>query len=167
MKIEKGAIISQITAFTEQEISKFLQEHPGLTFYAFALDCNVEYGEVNLCLNTEAGFEKSLSYYKDSDPEHYSSSEAIFDLKYNTGDWDYQCFATTYLFSDDEQMQITEEDRDAWLVSLLQICNESLDKITKTPAFKQISKTKDFISFCIDHDEDVVDAVRKTNPSCL
>ncbi|WP_099222201.1 DUF4303 domain-containing protein [Listeria costaricensis] len=165
MKPGKEAIIAQITTFAEQEIPKFLKAHPGLVFYAFALDCNVVYGEVNLCLNTLADFENSLASYQKNWPEEYSAEEEIFDLKYNTGDWEYQCFATTCFFSEEQINEIfASNSEDAWKF-YLQICNEALQQLTATPAFQMIPKEAGFISYCIDHDEDVAEAVRKTNPS--
>ncbi|WP_239254449.1 DUF4303 domain-containing protein [Listeria ilorinensis] len=164
MKLEREEIILQITAFAEQEIPKFLEKHQGLVFYAFALDCNVAYGEVNLCLNTLADFEKSLASYKKKWPDQYRTEEDIFALKYNTGDWEYQCFATTYFLQDEQLDEIYEQFSEEDWEYCLQICNESLPHITATAAFQAIPKEEGFICYCIDHEEDVAEAVRKTNP---
>lgn len=39
-----------------------------------------------------------------------------------------------------------------------------LREFEQTDLFRQIPKTKDFIAYCIDHDEDPVDALAKITP---
>ncbi|MEG7759807.1 DUF4303 domain-containing protein, partial [Listeria monocytogenes] len=74
-----------------------------LTYYAFAFDCNAEYAEINLCVNTEKAFAETLARYQNGKySENYQTEEEIQELKYNTGDWKYQCFDTFYVFSEEE-----------------------------------------------------------------
>lgn len=66
-------------------------------------DFNCEFGEINLCFNTEQAFAKVLNNYQNGDfSENYCTIEAIYHLRCNTGDWEYQCFDTLYVFSEDE-----------------------------------------------------------------
>ncbi|WP_226372129.1 hypothetical protein [Selenomonas timonae] len=44
---------------------------------------------------------------------------------------------------------------------MLQLCDEILAAFRETDVFKRIPKTADFISFCIDHDEDPADALAR------
>jgi len=94
---------NHLLEFTKEEVKKFLELYPHKVFYAFAYDCNAEYAEVNLCFNTEEDFLETLeSYQKGEYSEHYKSEESIMELKYNTGDWNYQCFATLEVMTGDE-----------------------------------------------------------------
>jgi len=150
-----------IVDFATQGIERFLQEHSGIEFYAFAFDCNAEYAEINLSLNTEASFKKTLEEYKAKYPENYQSAEDIRELKYNTGDWGYQCFDTIYVLTDEELDAIfqamPEDDYQTWqafVKRLLLLFTEALKTFTETLAYQKIAKTSDFIAYCIDHDED-------------
>ena len=159
-------IKTELLKFTKIEVDKFLQENINKTFYAFAYDCNAEYAEINLCFNTEEDFEKTLNNYQKGEfGKNYQSEEEIYDLKYNTGDWDYQCFSTTYLFSDDELEDILdsfpEDDYLSWhgfTENLLNLFCEVLVDFSKTEIFSKIPKTNDFKFLCLDHDEDIKNA---------
>lgn len=149
--------------FTIQGVEKFLQEHPGLEFYAFAYDCNAEYAEVNLCFNTAADFEKTLNYYRSGEyAKYYQTEEKIRELKYNTGDWEYQCFQTLRFMTADDLEEIFEQQPEtknkSWGLFLENLmclfCAAMLD-FTKTETFGKIPKTKDFVVYCLDHDESI------------
>ena len=165
----KEKVKKQIIDFAVQGVENFLKENPNLEFYAFAFDCNAEYAEVNLCLNTESDFQKTLKgYQKVEYLKYYQSEEGIKELKYNTGDWDYQCFETLYVFNDEELDKISQEmpddDYETWnkfVIELLELFTESLMDFTKTETFSKIPKTEDFIAYCIDHDEDVDTAIER------
>ena len=58
--MNKVKLKSELLEFTEKGVEKFLNENSNLEFYAFAFDCNAEYAEVNLCLNTENEFQKTM-----------------------------------------------------------------------------------------------------------
>ncbi|MBF2631754.1 DUF4303 domain-containing protein, partial [Listeria seeligeri] len=60
MRIDTQKIVN----FAIEGVEKFLQENPELTYYAFAFDCNAEYAEINLCVNTEEAFAEILAYYQ-------------------------------------------------------------------------------------------------------
>ena len=162
-------IKKQIIDFTVQGVKRFLKENPNLEFYAFAFDCNAEYAEVNLCLNTELDFQETLKYYQTGESsKYYKSEQDIIGLKFNTGDWKYQCFDTLYVFTDKELTEISKELPDdeykSWNIfirNLLELFTESLFEFTKTETYKKIPKSKDFIAFCIDHDEDFEQAMER------
>lgn len=162
----KDIIKGKLLDFTIAGVDKFLQEHPDMDFYAFAYDCNVEYAEVNLCFNTEDDFAKTLSgYQKGKYADCYQTKEEIEELKYNTGDWDYQCFDTIYLFSNEEIDDILSEipegddvQLNKFFDEILELISEALVDFTKSEVYNNIPKTNDFIAYAIDHDEDYFDA---------
>jgi muconolactone delta-isomerase len=157
-----------IVDFAVTGVQKFLQAHPNLEFYAFAFDCNAEYAEINLCLNTEADFAKTLKESQARYPEDYQSEDNIKDLRYNTGDWEYQCFDTLYILTDEQLSEIfqamPEDDYQTWqkfVGSLVVMFTEALQDFTKTETYKTIPKTQNFMAFCIDHDEDFETALSR------
>ena len=162
-------IKKQLLDFTENAVEDFLKKHSTLEFYSFAYDCNAEYAEVNLCFNTEAEFEKTLKHYQTGEYSRpYQSEDDIKELKYNTGDWEYQCFDTINVLTEDELTKIfndlPEDDYKSWnefLESLLAIFCEVLLDFSKTETFKRIPKTGNFLAFCIDHDEDFENAIER------
>jgi len=132
-------IKAEILRFTTVEVEQFLLAHPDKTFYAFAFDTHAEYAELNLCFNTEVDFQQRLAYYQSGEfAASYQSPEAIQELKFNTGDWEYQCFSTCYLLSG-------------------AVFTECLVQFTQTEVYQAIPKTDGFMAFSIDHDEDVAD----------
>ncbi len=175
MEIDKEKIKSELLNFTEIEVKKFLEQNKEKEFYAFAYDCNAEYGEVNLCFNTEEDFSKTLQKYQSGEfSHHYQTKEDIFDLKYNTGDWDYQCFSTLWVINQEkldvifEQFEPDDFDKlfDNFIEEIMVICTEVLIEFSKTKIFELIPKTENFKFFCIDHDEDFESAenrLRKIN----
>jgi len=155
----KQEIANQLLAFTEKEVVDFLAEHPDEKFYAFAFDCNAEYAEVNLCLNTEEVFRKTLNEYQSEYPEDYQSESDLLDLKYNTGDWEYQCFATTYIMEEDEMDALYGDDVDAQLTEFMEIFYQVLADFRKSTVYATIPKTDAFKLICLDHDDDVLESI--------
>ena len=165
-------IKAEILRFTTVEVEQFLLAHPDKTFYAFAFDTHAEYAELNLCFNTEADFQQRLTYYQSGEwAESYQSPEAIQELKFNTGDWEYQCFSTCYVLSEDElqtiQQSLPEDDFSEWeaiVGQIRSIFSECLQLFTQTEVYQSIPKTDDFIAFSIDNDEELPDIL---SPSVL
>ncbi len=167
--IGKEKIKTDLLTFTIQGVENFLFKNQNLEFYAFAYDCNSEYAEVNLCFNTELDFKKTLEHYQKGEfSKYYQSENEIKDLKFNTGDWDYQCFETTNVLSEEQLTKIfndlPDDDYKSWnefIEYLTKIFCECLIDFTKTETYKKIPKTNDFLAFCIDHDEDFEDAIER------
>lgn len=167
-KLKQSQLKKTIVEFTIRAVQQFLQEHPGLVFYAFAFDCNAEYAEINLCFNTETDFSKSLNHYQTKFTKNYQNEEDIRDLRFNTGDWEYQSFDTIYVLTDEQLNEIfqtmPEDDYQTWqklIESLLTLFTEALQDFTKTEVYQLIPKTDNFTPFCINHDEDFEDALRR------
>jgi hypothetical protein len=72
-------------------IAAFAAEHRDESFYAFAFDCNADYGEVFLCLNTEADLAATVRAWLAADPARVER-EIESDLRWNVGDWKYHAF---------------------------------------------------------------------------
>ncbi|MDR2425184.1 MAG: DUF4303 domain-containing protein [Prevotellaceae bacterium] len=169
MKINKDKLKKQIIEFAVKGVEKFLNENPNLKFYALAFDCNAEYAGIGLCLNTEESFQNTLKHYQTGDSaKYYQKAEDIKDLKYNTGDWEYQCFENLDVFDENELQKIFDEmpddDYQSWnnfVNDLLELFTESLVEFSKTETFTKIPKTDNFIVYCIDHDEDFDDAMER------
>lgn len=170
--INTTKIKQNLLDFTISGVEKFLKENPTLEFYAFAFDCNAEYCEVNLCFNTETDFQKTLTHYQSGKyGDNYQTDEEIIELKFNTGDWDYQCFDTHYVLEESELDEIyqncpEDDDDKTWLEfveNLNELFCEVLLQFTQTETYQKIPKTKDFTPFCIDHDEDFETATDRLN----
>ena len=166
--IDYAKVKHAIVDFATQGVEQFLQKHTGCEFYAFAFDCNAEDAEVNLCLNTEENFKKILEEYRIKYPKSYQSAKDIRLLKYNTGDWGYQCFDTMYVFTDEELDAIfqamPEDNYQTWqnfVEHLLIVFTEALQMFTESVTYQKITKTSDFTAFCIDHDEDFDTALNR------
>lgn len=165
--MDKIEIKKQLLDFTISSVEHFLNEHPDYQFYSFAYDCNAEYAEINLCFNTENEFKKTLQYYQTGKyAEQYQSEVEINDLKFNTGDWEYQCFETINVLTEDELTKIFNDlpadDYKSWnafIENLLEFFCEVLIDFSKTATFNKILKTDHFLAFCIDHDENFEEAM--------
>ena len=165
-QLDVDKIKKELLLFTQENVAKFLKENPDLIFYGFAFDCNADYAEVNLSFNTENSFEKTLhSYQTGRFAESYQTEEKIYDLKYNTGDWEYICFATIYVLTDEEAAEIydfeTEYEKQA--NDLMNLFGEVLLDFTLTDEFNNIPKTDDFKILCLDHDESIESAELRLN----
>ena len=155
--MKKEEIVAQISA--DMEI--FLNEHPQMEFYALAFDCNTEYAEFLVCMNTEDDFRQTLRDYQEDDKRYCTDAASIKNLRYNPGDWEHTDISEIELFSEDELAAQYQDDIERQCAELLQLCDEILAAFRETDVFKRIPKTADFISFCIDHDEDPADALAR------
>lgn len=79
---------NKLTKQVNRIIEDFAKKHPEETFYVLTIEGN------SLSLNSEEAFEKTLKKYQTNDPEYYSDDEDIERLKFNSGDFKYQGFAS-------------------------------------------------------------------------
>jgi len=164
--MDKPAIQKKVLDFTIDAVGKFLSEHPGLEFYAFAYDCTASMAEIRLCFNTEEEFQKTLKQYQTGKYAHrYQSAEGIRELRYNTGDWEYSVFDSMDVMSReevdrtyDELNAVSYKAYSEYLEGLQVAFCECLLDFTKTETYKKIPKTEDFAVFCFDHDEHPTDS---------
>lgn len=157
---------------TIETMTDFLTNHPNKTFYAFAFDCNAEYGQVILAMNSHDDFLKTSKEYIEK--WNYKESD-LKELKFSTGDWEYQglnldysywesCRSyenkiDAYVFAHDT----TSEDADALVEKLLNMFAETLIRFEATEVFQSIPKDAGFVTFAVDHDESTEDALARMN----
>lgn len=130
--MKKEEIVAQISA--DMEI--FLNEHPQMEFYALAFDCNTEYAEFLVCMNTEDDFEQTLRDYQEDDKRYCTDAASIRDLRYNPGDWEHTDISEIELFSEDELAAQYQDDIERQCAELLQLCDEILSAFRETDVFK-------------------------------
>lgn len=155
LKNYKEESAANILAFVRQGVDQFLREHPGEIFSGFAFDCNIFEGvELNLCFTTQQHLTDILHYYQTGEYSNYYQSEVgILDLKYNTGDWMYQCFSTMYCIEDHTYSYFRDDESGKHNYWMTLLSNVMVDFLA-TPEFKAINKTDDFKVLVYDHDEE-------------
>ena len=157
-----------LVAELSNDTEEFLAAHPELKFYSVGLDCNSEYGTMLLCFNTQEEFEKTLFKYQNGDfADSYQTAEEILDLKFNTGDWEYQDVASYQVFSSDELMAMFGDDIDSLIECMMDFNYKVLRAFVATEGFKIIPKTSDFQPICLDHEDDVLEALERTKEVLL
>ncbi|BDU24432.1 DUF4303 domain-containing protein [Flavobacterium sp. GSB-24] len=167
--MDRSKIKQKLIDFTTTGVQEFLSQNPDLEFYAFAYSCNAEDAQVNLCFNTIQDFEKTLNRYKNGRySEYYRLDEAVKGLKYNIGDWEYMCFDTINVLSEEELNKIfndlPDDDYKSWKLfveELMELFCECLLEFRESEIYKTIPKNENFVSFSIDHDEDFEDAEQR------
>ncbi|MDY3595632.1 DUF4303 domain-containing protein [Anaerotignum sp.] len=152
----------EVLALLIHDMEKFLHTHSDLQFYALAFDCNAEYANFLVCMNTIEEFEKTLQWYQKK-YETYDQEENILDLRYNPGDWEYTDISQVDVFQEEELAAKYQDDIDKQCEEIMDFCEDILRDFKKTDVFEKIPKTSDFIAFCIDHDEDVKEALERQN----
>jgi hypothetical protein len=145
--------------------------HRNEEFYGFIFDCNADYSEVLLCLNTEA----ELSEWSERNYPTYSQDDRDRHLRWNAGDWKYQGFNSTE--PDLEKVwqegwqHIEQQVQDSWLEQnddtdpeddvatkfMVSVC-VVLIKLERANVFNCLSRTPGFRTFVSDHDESLEDA---------
>jgi hypothetical protein len=114
MSIDWVKLEDRLYSLCVEEIERFAQAHADETFYGFALDCNSDYGEVFLCLNTPEDLHQRAVHYSTAplspgweeigrrmaerfgipyEPPPLKSVEENEDrLRWSLGDWKYHAF---------------------------------------------------------------------------
>jgi hypothetical protein len=132
-----------------QAISNFAASHSDEEFYALAIDANI------LCLNSTQSFAATLQKYRTKHPKHYSTPEAVQDLKMNTGDWAYQGF-----FDLDEGSgfchDLYDEHYDAnaetsTTTEYSRTMAELLKRIQNSGVLLRMKTTDDFVAIVVEH----------------
>lgn len=68
-------------------LNGFAKQHGNEPFYGFSFDCNADYGEVLLALNSEAELAATAKRFPAYSPQQVESR-----LRWNSGDWKYPGF---------------------------------------------------------------------------
>ena len=144
-------------------LDSFLREHPAERFYGFIFDVNADYGEVLLCLNTEA----ALHQWATSHYPSWSSPEVDRKLRWNAGDWEYQGFNNETPSSAQWEQTWSEvqesiasaslDDDDISERFLESVCRVLL-RLERSQEFLRINREPHFRTLVSDHDEDLQDS---------
>lgn len=163
---------SVLLNLTEASIRTFAAEHREESFYAFGFDCHACYGDILLCLNTEADFLKVSQEYI---TKYNYGPEDLAGLKRNFGDWQYQGFnleqsnwdaiwgphrmaVDEYISSDDT----ADEDIDIFIEKFLRMVCRVLLQIERSGVLDSIiQRDEGFFSQVVDHDEGEDEAIAR------
>lgn len=157
---KQDGFIEHIVSFTEEEVSQFIKEHSNERFYAFAYDVNPATKGIYLSFNTEADFKVKLKQYQEGNYAFlYQSDDQIKRLRYNPGDWKYQNFVSIEFIYDAKIKELFDVVLVESKNNLLDYAEQALLSFKKTETYEHIPKEKDFIAFCIDHEEDELEAL--------
>lgn len=160
---KQEGFIDHIVTFTCEEVIEFLEKNHDKKFYAFAFDVNPDTYGIYLSFNTEAEFNKKLDEYKSGEySEYYKDIDQVNRLRYNPGDWKYQNFVSIEFIYEAKIKELFDVVLDPNTDSLLKYAERAMSKFKKTEVYNKIPKEKDFIAFCIDHDEDELEAIKRT-----
>jgi hypothetical protein len=171
MNIDWNQMEEVLYELSAHDIRAFAKAHSNETFCSFFLDCNADYGEVLVCLNTEEARAKSADYYHQKYPESYKSVESAIEmLRLSPGDWEYQGFNFERWdekwdsFRDaveeailDEEERAEEEDGDDFVapsaIRFLEIACRVAIRLDQDGVLECLNRTTDFSVMCADHDE--------------
>lgn len=167
MENKFNLIKEQILTQFNTDLDGFLNESPNKNFYALAFTCNYEYAEILLSLNTEEEFQETLADYQVEYPQTYNKESEILELKYNTGDWENMDISGFYVMTEEEMIERYGDDLEEQIQEMEQFCKEVLTEFCQTDIFKKIPKTENFIAYCIDHDQDVIEAIEEAINLCV
>ena len=168
MAINWGAFETQLLDSTTRELTSFGAGNALESFYGFMFDCNSDYGQVLLCLNTEESLQKQAESYKRDHADLYAN-KTINDIKqslrWNAGDWAHQGFNSGSFDSDLSEFESSvadatmdeEEDEETFMPPtqdrfMKSVCRVLL-RLERTNAFDCLVRTADFRTFVADHDE--------------
>ena len=170
-KPDLGQIHKTLLELTGAAIQRFSSEHSDKQFYAFGFDLNVTYGNVLLCANTDAEFERTAQRYV---KEWNYTDKDLADLKRNFGDWHYQGFnldyadwderwspfsesIESYVLADDAE----EEEVSQFLIDLIRTCSFVLLELEHFGIFNLLNREPGFYIQCIDHDDNEDEALER------
>ena len=147
-----------LAALLEEEVRGFATQHPDEQFYAIALDCNAQYGDILICANTPEALDAIAQRFAASEAGGMDDAREL--MRWGVADWKYAGFNLhapqwqkrykAILPIGDELHQ--PEDIEAFLET---VCR-SLIRVERAGVFESLSRTPDFRIACMDHDEDMV-----------
>ncbi|MBT4867623.1 MAG: DUF4303 domain-containing protein [Planctomycetaceae bacterium] len=168
MDIDWNQFETLLAELTTREVEAFAASHATEPFYGFMFDCNSDYGQILLCLNTEAELQADAESAKEGNPD-FDAEETLEgwcnSRRWNAGDWKYQGFNSTEFDDAWEPFETVvsdmcmdeEEDEDTFMTPtqdkfMKSVCRV-LIRLDNTGIFDRLSKTVDFKTFVADHDE--------------
>jgi hypothetical protein len=185
MSIPADKLKTTLTAITKKALVDFARLHADEVFYGFAFDCNPDYCEVLLCLNTEEDLSRRAKRIKEAPsasifPKFDKTMEERFgikagprrdertidqiaeELRWSTGDWKYQGFYNCNSDSrwDNIEEKITEDyDEDSDHETFMETVCLTLKEIDD--AISLLNCSTNFRTFAISHDESIATAWKR------
>jgi len=181
--IDWSVVENTLFEIAAADISAFAETHRDETFYGFAFDCNADYGQAMLCLNTpefhelaidgrhlseeiKAGYEKLRQKFG-LRPDATPRDERARKMRWALGDWKYQDFTSPRFqelwepFEDqicdaiaDYDPGDDESDENRDLQeAFLRTVCRVVIRLEQTGAFDRLARTNDFKCCVLDHDE--------------
>lgn len=146
---------------SERSIAQFAAEHPDKAFYGFGFDCNASYGDVLLCVNTEADFAKCWAEYV----AKWSYGPGDFArIRRDFGAWEYQGFnlyqdAWRELWAPHQEsvrryLEDADDDFFVFVEEFLRMVCRVLIRLEQSGALACLHRDDGFFTLVMDHDED-------------
>jgi len=147
--------------FSVRAVQDFAKFHKDEQFYAFSINSS------GLCFNSEEEFAKTLELSSKHYLNKYNNEIAILNLKYDTGNWEYQYFVDLNdgegfddeLYSDHYHIPFENKNmNEEQLADLFsktpyhQAMSLLLEKLNDANIFELLNKTQDFKAFLSEHD---------------
>jgi hypothetical protein len=165
---------------TEVDLREFARKHARETFYGFAFDCNSEYGEVGLCLNTtgllkvqRAAPNPNAAFFASLDKKlGFKASPAATSRKtrWDLGDWHYQGFNSKAFDRGWRRFQtavikrctVEEEDEGTFMTPsqsrFMEAACRILIRLERGGSFDVLKRTANFGTLAMDHEESASEA---------
>ncbi|HEX8912318.1 MAG TPA: DUF4303 domain-containing protein [Humisphaera sp.] len=176
--IDWAAVEATLVRLTTADVARFAAAHPGEPFYGFAFDCNSRYGEVGLCLNTEAGLAESRAA-PDPNAEFFAALDKKLGLpehpapaapaggrpRWELGGWLYQGFngpafdrgwrrvAAAVTAACDGEPEDPRTFLTPTQARFLESACRALVTLERRDAFAPLPRVRRFATLAIDHDE--------------
>lgn len=139
-----------------EAIIRVSKKYPNIQFYGMCIDCNAEYGQVLLHLNTESDIieNKKEEYWDVGDWEYFDLMDELQnnDNFFNKAWKRYEDYIVENMFQDDEENPIED-----FMVMISKVAN----KLQNSEAIKTLNKTQNFRIVAADHDEDIEDGYER------
>ncbi|MDX2270783.1 MAG: DUF4303 domain-containing protein [Cyanobacteriota bacterium] len=168
--IDWRPIQATLFALVWDDIEAFAPQHRSEEFYGLFLDCDSNYGEVNLCLNTPALLRHRAETYKNDlqsirgsavPPDLYARetvAEIEEKLRWSPGDWGYRNINRWNEWRKGWNPIRTKiedarnEDESVCEQFMVMACRV-LVQIEESSVLNHLARTPDFATMCADHDE--------------
>jgi hypothetical protein len=183
MKLDWSRIEAALFRLVVAEIKRVAKKYKGEPFYGFAFDCNSDYAEVLLSLNTESGLqERALRAAAPNDPQkkvwadidkklgleikRETRSPVYYEQKMRwwTGEWKYMCFQSRAFekawapYKDAIEAASDEDSEESMDIDQIRkdfmaMACRVMVRLENTKILDMLPRTSDFRTWVSDHDE--------------
>jgi hypothetical protein len=132
-----------------EAVNRIIEKYPNIQFYGMCIDCNAEYGQVLLHLNTETDIRNNNKeeYWDVGDWKYFDlmdelqEKDKFFDIAWKK----HEDYITKNMFKDDTP------PTDDFMAMIAKVAND----LGNSEAIKTLNKTEKFRIVAVDHDEDI------------